>query len=87
MAADGLFQDEEYAFAQQLARKWGYNSDKIEPFFQMAKSGQLRIRMPQDPEKIVKIYKLMEKAARADAHITDEERQVLEHVKLQYGIT
>ncbi len=86
MAADGAFQDEEKEFARRLARKWGYNESKLDPFFQMAQSGQLSIRMPENPSKIAKIYRLMEKAALADNTITEEERAVLDQIKSHYRI-
>lgn len=86
MAADGVFQDEEREFALKLARKWGYNPDKLDPFFQMAQSGQLRIRMPENPAKIAKIYRLMEKAAMSDTTITEEERAVLDQIKSHYRL-
>lgn len=86
MAADGVFQDEEKEFARWLARKWGYNESKLEPFFRMAQNGQLSIRMPDNPSKIKKIYRLMEKAAMADNTITEEERAVLDQIKSRYSI-
>lgn len=86
MAADGIFQNEEREFALKLARKWGYNPNKLYPFFQMAQSGQLRLRMPENPSKIAKIYRLMEKAAMADSTITNEERTVLNQIKIHYRI-
>ncbi len=86
MASDGFFQDEEREFALQLAHKWGYNPDKLDPFFTMAQSGQLHIRMPDNPSKIAKIYRLMEKAAMADSTITNEERAVLDQIKSHYHI-
>ncbi|MCX7680171.1 MAG: TIM44-like domain-containing protein [Spirochaetes bacterium] len=86
MAADGVFHDDEKKFAQMLAQKWGYNTEKLEPFFEMAKSGQLTIRMPQDVQKIKKIFRLMKKAASIDREMTREEKEALDRVKASYGI-
>lgn len=86
MAADGAFKEEEQRFASDLAKKWGYDLAKIEPFFQMAQSGRLVVKMPQDRKKQKKIYKLMVKAAHADQNVSSEEQQLLDGIRQQYGI-
>lgn len=86
MAADGTLSDRESEFVRELAGKWGYDTERIEPLFQMALNSQLVIKMPEDAKKRRKIYKMMEKAARADEIVTDEERRVLESVRSEYGI-
>jgi uncharacterized Zn finger protein (UPF0148 family)/preprotein translocase subunit YajC len=86
LAADGEFLDEERAFAYDLAKKWGYDAAKIEPVFTMAAAGRLVIKMPEDAGKRKKIFNLMEKAAQADQNISQEEQQLLDSVKQQYGI-
>ncbi|HPJ42972.1 MAG TPA: Tim44-like domain-containing protein [Spirochaetota bacterium] len=86
IASDGTMSSEEYQFAFDLAKKWGYNVDKIGPLFGMAMSGNLVIKMPQDDKKRAKIYKLMEKAADVDG-ITDEEQNLMDNIREQYGIS
>jgi len=86
IAADGIFSDEEREFAETLAKKWGYNLDKISPIFDMAMAGNLSIKMPDDSKKQRKIYKLMGKAAMADHDISPEEMHILETIKSEYGI-
>ncbi len=86
IAADGVFGEEERRFADDLARKWGYDVSKLEPFFQMARSGRLVIRMPEDSGKQRKIFKLMRKAAEADQHISPEEELLLDDIRQRYNI-
>lgn len=86
IAADGVYADEEREFAEELAKKWGYDIARLEPFFQMAKGGRLTIRMPEEPKKQRKIFKLMEKAAQADQNISAEEQQLLDNLREQYNI-
>lgn len=84
VAADGSFDNEELEFTKKLAKKWGYNLDKIQPMFQMAQSGKLVIRMPEDQKSREKIFKLMEKAAQIDGNVSQEEQQLLDSLKQQY---
>ena len=86
IAADGVYADEERRFAEELAKKWGYDITRLEPFFAMARSGSLVIRMPEDMKKRRKIYALMKKAAEADANVSPEEKQLLESIGREYGI-
>ncbi|HOD14581.1 MAG TPA: TIM44-like domain-containing protein [Spirochaetota bacterium] len=86
LAADGTLHDAERQFASDLAKKWGYDLSKLEPFFQMAQNGRLVVKMPQDTKKQKKIYKLMVKAAQADQNVSPEEQQLLDTIKKQYGI-
>jgi len=85
IASDGSMSAEEYQFAMDLAKKWGYNIEKIGPIFGMAMSGNLVIKMPQDEKKRSKIYKLMEKAAAIEG-VTDEEQSLMDNIREQYGI-
>lgn len=86
IAADGDMSEEEHGFALDLAAKWGYNIDKIEPLFDMALSGNLAVKMPEDSNKRAKIFKLMEKAAAIDG-ITSEERELMDSIREEYGIS
>jgi predicted lipid-binding transport protein (Tim44 family) len=84
MACDGVFAEDEKNMAVELAKKWGFKVDNIQPMFDMAMSGRLVIRMPEDKSKKAKIYALMEKAANADRNISAEEQQLLHHIKETY---
>lgn len=84
IAADGKFTDEEIEFANQIAKKWGYNTDKIQGMIEMARTGQLAIKMPEDVKDREKIYKLMEKAAHVDNHLDASEQALLDQVKREY---
>ncbi len=85
IAADGDMSEEEHAFAMELASKWGYNVEKIEPLFDMALNGNLVIKMPEEQKKRNKIYKLMVKAAEID-EITEEEQELMDRIREEYGI-
>lgn len=85
MACDGVFAQEERDYAEQLAKKFGYNVDKVEPMFQMAQNGQLSLKMPEDQKKREKVFRLMEKAASIDGTVDPNERQLLDSLKQQYG--
>ncbi len=81
VGADGVFADEEMEYANSLAKKWNYKPDKISGMFDMAKQGQLVMRLPEDHKKATKVYTMMEKAAMADGNISNEEKQILDEVK------
>ena len=86
MACDGVFAYEEKKIAIELAKKWGFKYENIQPLFDMAASGRLVIRMPEDEAKKKKIFALMNTAANADGQISQQESKLLEHVKATYAI-
>jgi len=84
MASDGVFAEDEKKFATELAQKWGFKVGNIQPMFDMAVSGRLVIRMPEDSGKKKKIYQLMAKAANIDGNISSEEQRLLDYIKETY---
>lgn len=86
MSADGKFEEKELLMATKLSKKWGYKYERITPMFDMAKSGGLVIRMPDNAKKQQKIFRLMEKAAAIDGMVSSEEKTLLDSVKAQYNI-
>jgi len=86
IAADGILDSEELNFANKLAKKWGYNVNKIQGMFELAKNQKLGIRMPEDEKSRKKIYKLMVKAANVDGNVSPEEQSLLDSIKNQYNI-
>jgi hypothetical protein len=84
MASDGIFADDEKRIATELAKKWSFKVDNVQPMFEMAMSGRLVIRMPEDSGKKKKIYALMEKAANADGNISPQERRLLDQINETY---
>lgn len=84
VSVDGEFSEEERRFSEQVARRWGYSPDKLEPLFDMARAGRLSIRMPEDMQKRRKIYDLLKKAAESDSRVTSEENLVLRYVEETY---
>lgn len=81
VAADGRITDEEMAFINQLAKKWNYDSNKIQGFLQLAVNNKLVLRMPQDAKQKENIIKQMEIAAKLDNNVSPEEQALLEQVK------
>ena len=87
IAADGVYAEEEKKFSEDLAKKWGYSVEKLQPFFSMAMNSQLVIRMPEDMKKQAKIFKLMKKAAEADQIVSPEEQKLLDYIVKEYGLS
>jgi len=86
IAADGVYANAEKEFAEDLAKKWGYSVEKLQPFFAMAMNSQLVLRMPDDQKKRMKIFKLMKNAAESDQSTTVEEQKLLDYIKAEYGL-
>ena len=84
VSADGDFSEEEEDFAIGLAKRWGYNPEKLKPIFRLAAAGRLVIRMPDNPKKRAEIYGLMEKAALVDDDLSEAEQRILDYVKETY---
>lgn len=84
VAADGIFDKGEIEFTSNLAKKWGYDLSRIKPLFNMAQSGRLVIRMPEDFKQRKRIYKLMRQAAMADGTIDPVEQQLLDSVEAEF---
>ena len=81
IAADGVFAKEEMDYANSIAKKWNYSSDKLQGLLGMAKNKQLVIRMPENPKKKEKIIAQMEKVANLDGDISVEEAKILNDLK------
>jgi uncharacterized membrane protein YebE (DUF533 family) len=84
IAADGVFEAEERTFAEDLAKRYGYDLKRVQQMFDMAQNGSLVIRMPENQKQRRKIFTMMEKAAKADGSIGTEEQQLLDSIKQQY---
>lgn len=84
VAADGVFAEEERQMAEDLARKLGYKIDNMEALFNLAASGRMAIRMPDDTAKRSKIIRMLEDAALADGRTSTEEQAVLDYIKKSY---
>ncbi len=87
IAADGQFEEEEMKFARKMAKKWGYNVNRIQPVFEMAKAGRLYVKMPEKEKEKVKIYKMLEKVARIDANVSKEEASLLNQIRENFSIS
>ncbi|HEY1040343.1 MAG TPA: hypothetical protein VGF30_13095, partial [Bacteroidia bacterium] len=86
IGADGSFANEEIEYANTLAKKWNYKPEKINGMFDLAKQGQLVMRLPEDHKKATKVYNMMEKAALADGNISSEEKAILDDVKARVAM-
>ncbi|TFG61070.1 MAG: hypothetical protein E4H36_11015, partial [Spirochaetales bacterium] len=84
VAADGVFAAEEQEFMEKLAKRWGFNVQKIGPLFTLARSGRLALKMPEDMKKRRQIVSLMKKAAEADKNVSPEEQAIIEFMETQY---
>jgi Zn-finger nucleic acid-binding protein len=86
MAADGVFQDEERDLALELAKRWSIDTSggKLDHWFDLAKTGQLVLRMPDDPGKRRQVYKLMQRSAQSAGSISPEAQRILDTVREKY---
>lgn len=85
LGADGAISIEEANFAQQLARRMGYDAKKLAGMLELARQRQLPLRLPEDRKTAEKVLRLMSEAAAADKTISPEERAMLD--QLQRRIT
>lgn len=86
MAADGEFQEQERRLALALAKKWSIEAGdgKLEHWFELAKTGQLAVRMPDQPARRQQVWKLMQRAAQAAGGVSPEEQKILDTVQSQF---
>lgn len=84
IAADGVFADEERAFAEEAARRFGFKIDNMQALFDMAASGRLGLRMPNDVSKREKIIRMMEEVASTDGEIAPEEQKILDYLRSSF---
>ena len=81
IAADGVFKEEEVDFTKKLAKKLGYDNDKLAGMYDLAKNNQLTIRLPESRKGALKVYEMMLKAAAADGNISAEEKLILDDIQ------
>lgn len=81
VAADGVFSTEEVDFTKRLAKKLGYDNDKLAGMYDLAKNNQLTIRLPENRKGALKVYEMMLKAASADGTISAEEQKILNDIQ------
>lgn len=81
VAADGVFKQEEIDFTQKLAKKLGYDNNKLAGLYDLAKNNQLTVRLPETQKQALKVYAIMMKAAMADGSIDPTEQAILNDVQ------
>ncbi|HLP11303.1 MAG TPA: TIM44-like domain-containing protein [Flavobacteriales bacterium] len=86
MMADGSLGDEEREFAIKVAKKLGFNSNKISALWEHTSANKLGIMMPDDKKSQQKVYKYMKKAAKIDGVISEPEQNILDDVKARYEL-
>lgn len=79
--ADGRIAPEELEHINHLAKKLGYDTQKLAGLFELAKNRQLTIRLPENKDEAQKVYKAMHKAAMADGNIDPAEQAILDNVE------
>ena len=85
IAADGKFEQSELDYANKIAKGWGYAPKKITGLMQLAKTGKLAIKMPDDKNSALKIITKMEAAAKSDQDYSAKEKAIIETIKSQYA--
>lgn len=81
MASDGVFNEEEKAHVNQLAKQFKYNQAQVDGWVQLAEQKKLSLIWPFGKDDKQKVYAMMEKAALADSNIQDSEKQLLDQAK------
>ncbi|MCX7696446.1 MAG: TIM44-like domain-containing protein [Bacteroidales bacterium] len=76
LASDGQIDEAEMNYINELAKKLGYSTKKINGFLKAAQKGRLKLMYPSQKQK-EKVLKQMKKAAEANQNITEEEKTVL----------
>jgi tellurite resistance protein len=87
MMADGVLEQAEKEYMQKLAKKLGYNADKISILWESSSINSLALDMPADKNKQQKVYKRMLKAANSDGIIQDSERAILDEIRHKYQLS
>lgn len=84
IACDGHIDETEIKYLKKVAKQLHYSKTEIVNIEKIARSGMTAVRMPEDMNQRKKIFKLMEKAAKADNKIVEAEAKLLEFVQLTY---
>lgn len=87
MMADGVLEQAEKEYMEKLAKKLGYNADKVSALWEYSSINSLALDMPDDRNKQQKVYKRMMKAASADGIIQDSERAILDEIRSKYQLS
>lgn len=87
MMADGVLEQAEKEYMEKLAKKLGYNADKISILWESTSINSLALNMPDDKNKQQKVYKRMLKAANADGIIQDSEKAILDEIRNKYSLS
>jgi hypothetical protein len=85
LGIDGQLTLDELSFAQDLARKLGYDLKKLTGMFDLAINRKLVLRLPEDRKSADRVLKLMEAAALADKKISVPEQAFLDEVRKRTG--
>jgi predicted lipid-binding transport protein (Tim44 family) len=86
VAADGVFSNAEVDFTKRLAKKLGYDNEKLAGMYDLAKNHQLTIRLPENRKGALKVYEMMLKAASADGNISAEEQKILNDIQSRIAV-
>lgn len=81
MTADGVITEEEKAMIYHMERMWNFSPEKVRALLDLANSHRLSLRMPHNKEAKAEVIQYMERAAAADHHVSEEEKQLIETAK------
>ena len=87
LMADGVLEEAEKQYMEKLAKKLGYNADKISILWESTSINSLALNMPDDRNKQQKVYNRMVKAASSDGIIQDSERAILDEIRSKYQLS
>jgi tellurite resistance protein len=87
MMADGVLEQAEKEYMEKLAKKLGYNADKIAILWESSSINSLALNMPDDRGKQQKVYNRMVKAAKSDGVIQESERAILDEIRQKYQLS
>jgi tellurite resistance protein len=87
MMADGVLEQAEKEYMESLAKKLGYNADKVSALWEYSSVNALSLNMPEDKNKQQKVYNKMVKAAKADGTIQESERAILNEIREKYQLS
>ena len=80
LGIDGEITPDELQFGRALSRKLGYNEQKVDGMFELARNRQLSLRLPQDRKSALKVREQMEAAALADRSVSSAEQALLKEI-------
>ncbi len=86
-AMDGEVSKQEIQFLQEMRKKLGVSQEVVQSTFDLAKQGQGKVHLSDDPAEMRRMFEILVRAAVADGKIDPQERKVLDAVAAKTGIS